>query len=293
MDHRGALIFIPEPVRGAGAVTCAARFGEESLLARTVRIVRGVAAHVAVAQAAGAAHVPDLPSFPDGVWVAPPSAAGAGRGETVRMALDSLPPAVSEVLLAPADLPYLDEAWVSRMFDALGPENDEVCLVEGERRLPLPAAVRRAAMNGAEMAALLDGAEQPARTARRAFLPLEPVGRGGASVATRMDSMEGYRRALVHHGFCDSSQASITLELYGNLRIKTGCEHLPIHAATVLGALEVLRRVYPEAERLLPEDASVAEHFRFSINGGEVTTALHHSLVEGDHLILFSATVGG
>ena len=63
--------------------------------------------------------------------------------------------------------------------------------------------------------------------------------------------------------------------------------------ATVLDALDVLRRVHPEAERLLPKNGAVADYFRFSINGGDVTTSLHHPLVEGDHLILFSATVGG
>ena len=101
------------------------------------------------------------------------------------------------------------------------------------------------------------------------------------------------RALLVARGFCAGDAPAISLELYGGLRLRTGCEVLPLKAGTVGAALEALRRIFPAAERLLPADGELGEYYRFSINGRTVTTDLEQPLAEGDRLILFSASVGG
>ena len=108
-----------------------------------------------------------------------------------------------------------------------------------------------------------------------------------------LTSAEDARAALVAAGLCPAGAPAVFLELFGGLRLRTGCEVLPLRAGTVGEALGVLRRVFPKAERLLPGDGEMSDHYRFSINGGSVTTDLGHPLAEGDRLILFSASVGG
>ena len=101
------------------------------------------------------------------------------------------------------------------------------------------------------------------------------------------------RALLVTRGFCAGDAPAVSLELYGGLRLKTGCEVLPLRAGTVGAALDALRRIFPVVERLLPADGEMGEYYRFSINGKTVTTDLEQPLAEDDHLILFSASVGG
>jgi hypothetical protein len=107
------------------------------------------------------------------------------------------------------------------------------------------------------------------------------------------DTAESCRAALAALGLCDAARPAVTLELYGGLRLRSGCRTLPLHAGTVGEALVVLRAVYPKAARLLPADGSADGHYRFSLNGRAVTDDATHSLREGDHLIVFSASVGG
>ncbi len=128
-----------------------------------------------------------------------------------------------------------------------------------------------------------------------------PAGAGGISPAlvarlapeTPPEDAAALRALLVARGFCAGDAPAISLELYGGLRLRTGCEVLPLHAATVGAALEALRRIFPVVERLLPNTGELGEYYRFSINGKTVTTDLEQRLVEGDRLILFSASVGG
>lgn len=102
-----------------------------------------------------------------------------------------------------------------------------------------------------------------------------------------------YRRLLVERNICNEALPAVIVELYGNLRIKSGCSQIPLHASTIREAIALLYRVLPRAERLLHRPEEITEHFRFSINGHEVTTDLDHRLRDGDRLILFSASVGG
>lgn len=101
------------------------------------------------------------------------------------------------------------------------------------------------------------------------------------------------RASLVKAGHCQPEKPAVTLELYGGLRIKSGCSVLPLHAMNIAEAIGVLRRVFPKADDLLPDEKELGDHYRFSINGKTVTRDLSHPLANGDRLILFSASVGG
>ncbi len=101
------------------------------------------------------------------------------------------------------------------------------------------------------------------------------------------------RASLVEAGHCQPEKPAVILELYGGLRIKTGCSVLPLHAMNIAEAIGVLRRVFPKADDLLPDGKELGEHYRFSINGKTVTRDVTHPLADGDRLILFSASVGG
>ena len=122
-------------------------------------------------------------------------------------------------------------------------------------------------------------------------LPPELLAKLTPPMPVRTDS--DCRRALVRLGYCDGARPAVSLELFGGLRLKSGCRMLPMHAGTIGEALEVLSRVYPKAGRLLPRPEELGRHYRFSVNGTDVTTDLAYPLGENDQLILFSASVGG
>jgi molybdopterin converting factor small subunit len=122
-------------------------------------------------------------------------------------------------------------------------------------------------------------------------LPAELVAR--IAPGTPLQTPEQARAALAALGLCDAARPAVTLELYGGLRLRAGCRMLPLHAATVGEALEVLRAACPRAGRLLPAAGELGEHYRFSLNGRTVTADPAQPLQAGDRLIVFSASVGG
>lgn len=122
-------------------------------------------------------------------------------------------------------------------------------------------------------------------------LPAELCARLGNGAAP--ETPEACRAALAGLGLCQAERPAVTLELYGGLRLRTGCRLLPLHAGTVGEALDVLTAVFPKARRLLPAGGALGEHYRFSLNGRAVTADPAHPLESGDHLIVFSASVGG
>ncbi|HEX9841132.1 MAG TPA: MoaD/ThiS family protein [bacterium] len=130
----------------------------------------------------------------------------------------------------------------------------------------------------------------PSRGGPLAFPP-ELIAR--LAPGTVLATPEQCRAALARLGLCDAARPAVTLELYGGLRLKAGCRVLPLHAGTVGEALEVLRAACPKVARLLPAAEELGEHYRFSLNGRGVTADLGHALQSGDHLIVFSASVGG
>ena len=136
----------------------------------------------------------------------------------------------------------------------------------------------------------LAGPTESATPVEGPFLPASIV---EASGQTAPRDAEEARTMLCAMGLCETIHPAVVLELYGGLRIRTGCACLPLRAGTILGALQVLARVYPRTTEFFPDPRLAGEHYRFSINGGKVGQDVHASLSEGDRLILFSASVGG
>ena len=104
---------------------------------------------------------------------------------------------------------------------------------------------------------------------------------------------EAERDALVAQGQCQGGHPAVTLELYGSLRLKSGRASLPLRADTVGTALNLLLTLFPALSQKLPPPPELFEHYRVSINGRTLVRDHCHALNEGDHLILFSANVGG
>ena len=90
-----------------------------------------------------------------------------------------------------------------------------------------------------------------------------------------------------------AAHPAVSVELYGTLRIRTGRPALALRADSIRTALRLLREALPELARHLPPEEELPHTHRFSINGGAVTTDLDTPLREGDHVVLFSASVGG
>jgi molybdopterin converting factor small subunit len=134
---------------------------------------------------------------------------------------------------------------------------------------------------------------RPPKAAHAGPLVLPPELRARVGADVPLETPEQCRAALVRLGLCDAARPAVTLELYGNLRLKAGCRALPLHAGTVAEALAVLRAACPKVRRVLPADETLGEHYRFSLNGRGVTVDLTQALDTGDHVIVFSASVGG
>lgn len=144
--------------------------------------------------------------------------------------------------------------------------------------------------NHADRAEALEGAGKPPPVVA---LMTAPPGLGLEPAAARKLTPQALRALLVSRGLCDPAAPEITVELTGALRLRTRCALLPLHAASIRDAVDVLLKVCPQAARLIPDPATVAEHYRFSINGRTVTADPAHALTAGDHVLLFNASVGG
>jgi hypothetical protein len=111
--------------------------------------------------------------------------------------------------------------------------------------------------------------------------------------ATPNTTAEGFREDLIRQGICRADHPAVEFELYGSLRLRTGVATVPLRADSIRTAVTALLRLQPALQRVLPPVDSLPDSHRFSINGAAVTTDLDAPLRDGDHLILFSASVGG
>ncbi len=286
MENRAVLILGRPTLPGNGSSHPAWRFGERDLLAHIVAEIRPVAQRLVLLPGGE----PPAESYRK-KHLAGVELGSAGGSLLQRIAEGArLAESAEHIALLTDDLPLLTCEWLERLFEALSPDTDVVCTETNGSRLPLLAVNRRPVIAGA---AEISDPDRPVQALWAGYrikgLPVPAE----CGVATVVDSPESYRAALARLGFCDGAQPPITLELYGNLRIKTGCAGLPIHAGTVGAAYGALQSIYPDLKRWLPESEKLAAHLRFSINGNRVTTDLDYPLRDGDHVILFSATVGG
>lgn len=90
-----------------------------------------------------------------------------------------------------------------------------------------------------------------------------------------------------------AAHPAVSVELYGTLRLRSGRPAVALRADSIRTALRLLREALPELGRHLPPENELPHTHRFSINGSAVTTDLDTPLREGDHVVLFSASVGG
>ena len=104
---------------------------------------------------------------------------------------------------------------------------------------------------------------------------------------------DAVRKALIAQGVCDPAHPAVTVELYGSLRLRSGRAEVPLHADSIRRAVQVLCRALPQMALALADGNELSTHFRFSINGQRVAGDLGLPLRAGDHLIVFSASVGG
>jgi len=289
--QRGAIVVtgiggegIPDPA--------ALRIGPGNLLSHVLSQVGPLVTTAVVTAAAGGPPPRITARVPAEVVKAPLPAGSRPPARAVAEAAALLPDAVQEVAVLTGDLPHLTQRWLAGLFGAYAPGRGGVCAREGARLNPCVGVYGRDALRA--------GVVPPEPEARLlagegglAGFPAEPEAEGLPSPAAAVRDAATYRRALAVLGFCDPRAPAVTLELYGSLRLRTGCAALPLHAATVGAAVEALRRVYPELARTLGAPAGWGEHFRVAVNGGSVTTDAGRPLREGDALVLFSAEVGG
>lgn len=269
------------------------RFGDAGLLARTAAEVAALAGHTVVLPVLEAPSARIQSQNFSGVTVGPVIPESTVSLGALGEGLALLPKTADAVAVISAEYPYLSGDWLRSLLGALQEGADGVYTAQGSHAHPLLGVYRADALRRATVESPGENFSDWVADARMSTLQAPPACNGSATVATRLESPEDYRRALGHLGYCDPSHAAVTLELVGNLRVRTGCALLPIHGDTIGTACAVLRRVVPETERLLPGEDELTRHFRFAINGGEVTNDLAHPLRDGDQLMLFSATVGG
>ena len=116
---------------------------------------------------------------------------------------------------------------------------------------------------------------------------------GTSQVDALLSKDDAVLESLTRRGLCSPEHPAVSVELYGSLRIRSGQSRIELRADTIRTAMEVMLRVHPALAKRLPPVHQLTENHRFSINGHVITTDLDTPLKEGDHLILFSASVGG
>lgn len=113
-------------------------FGGETMLARTVRVVGSVAAPVVVVAAPGQ----DLPPLPPGVAVVRDAVRGNGPLQGLAAGLDAIPKDARAAFVSSTDAPFLDPAFVRRLGELLGEDDDAVVPRVGGHLHPLAAVYR-------------------------------------------------------------------------------------------------------------------------------------------------------
>lgn len=256
--------------------------GAERLEFRLIRICRPLAAHVFLFPFDSSAQF--FHPLPEDVKVIE-GALSNGPFTPENMAekiLGILPEEVERIAFVPADLPSMETPDLEALFaqsETEAPPKNLRTLSAPFSPTELPFVVTKN---------FLAGSTPPAPP------PQEQFQKQGIPAAFKpLLSAEDYRELLVEKGLLDGTHPRVTLELSGRVLMKLGCVRVPLHACDPAQAVAALERIFPEAEKLLGGQNDIAQHFRFSINGGNVLSDLGHPLKAGDHLLLFNASVGG
>jgi len=139
-SRRGALILCGGGSRRMGRDKASLPFGNETLLARVMRLVAKVVPREQVVLVAAADQ--QLPPLPWPAMVLRDREADQGPLPALVDGLAALPPNVSAAFVTACDAPWLQPALVETLFSAIEPEVDAAVPSDGERLHPLTAVYR-------------------------------------------------------------------------------------------------------------------------------------------------------
>jgi molybdenum cofactor guanylyltransferase len=178
-SRRGALILCGGGSRRMGRDKASLPFGDETMLARTMRLaVESIPREQIVLAAAADQILPPLP------WAAPvirDREADQGPLPALIDGLAALPANVSAALVTSCDAPWIQPALVEFLFGSMDPEIDAAVPSDGERLHPLTAVYRLSCL--AALRAYLDAGQTSLQGAVRSLggrlkeLPVEQLRR--------------------------------------------------------------------------------------------------------------------
>jgi molybdenum cofactor guanylyltransferase len=168
-SHRGAVILCGGGSRRMGRDKASLPFGDESLLARMMRLVTEAVPQEQIVLVAAAEQL--LPPLPWDATVVRDRAADRGPLPALVEGLAALPATVSAALVVACDAPLLQPPVVERLFELLPPGADAIVPRDGERLHPLLAIYRVSAV-GPLRAAIERGESSLHRALRSSGLQL-------------------------------------------------------------------------------------------------------------------------
>jgi molybdopterin converting factor small subunit len=86
---------------------------------------------------------------------------------------------------------------------------------------------------------------------------------------------------------------TVTVELFGTVRLRAGTGHLRIEALTVGESLRALARAVPALDGTVIQGDRLHPAFRFCVNATRFVTDPTTPLTDGDALLILAADAGG
>ena len=183
-----------------GSAKWALKFGDETLLARIIRLLGEVCAPLVVVAAADQ----ELPGLADNVIVARDRRPNRGPLEGLLAGLSALPRSVDAAYVTSCDAPFLAPAFVERLFDLLGDHAISVPTVDGFSH-PLSAVYRTSLVDVVETL-LAQDRRRPRdlfdvvatrKVVANELMDVDPT----LATLRNLNTPEEYRVALVDAGF--------------------------------------------------------------------------------------------
>ena len=200
--QRGAIILCGGKSTRMGEPKATLPFGEESMLARVVRLVGDVVPKRSIVVVAASGQ--EFHDLPKEITLAYDDREDQGPLEGLRVGLAALAGHVEAAYATACDVPLLVPAFVDRMFSLLG-DSDIAVPVEGRFHHPLAAVYRPDVMNLIE-SLLADGLRRPFTLFERCqtrFVPIDEMRAVDPELATlrNLNTPDDYQAALRSAGF--------------------------------------------------------------------------------------------
>ncbi len=272
-----------------GAHKAALTLGEETLLARVVRIVGNVARDVVVVD-----H-PDRDAFP-----LPPRARMAYDHEPDLGPLAGMLAGLRAVkhdvaYVTSCDVPFLQESFVRCVVDALG--DAEVAMPEvGGMAQPLSAAYRTRTVETIE--GLLKRGERRPRRVRTVLRHHTIDEMALRTYDSSLDSLininraDDYNRARTRYK--NARRPRLVIELFELARQRAGVDRIDIEAQTLQSGLAQLASMHPAlVGDVLEEDGTLTKHWRLLRGDLGFVEDMRADVVHGEVVALMSALAGG